>query len=119
MPSRALTQDCSLRAQAYLHLARYPLMCAIGTVLAAPSGSLFQTNLVSVRVRGRHAGRGAGHQQCQLVNVMTDKHREPDRSAWNNWCDSRIDSKRSFDRAVLVEVIAELTAMIEDHNTRS
>src|SRR5258705_8431953 len=44
--------------------------------------------------------------------------REPDWSAWNNWCDSRIDARRSFDRAVLVELVAELKAMIEDQEER-
>ncbi|QIG98581.1 MULTISPECIES: hypothetical protein [unclassified Bradyrhizobium] len=49
---------------------------------------------------------------------MTDKHRETDWSAWNNWCDSRIDARRSFDRAVLVELIAELKAMIQDQDEK-
>lgn len=44
---------------------------------------------------------------------MTDKHGEPDWSAWNNWCDSRIDAKHNFDREVLVGVVAELQDMIE------
>jgi hypothetical protein len=43
---------------------------------------------------------------------------EPDWSAWNNWCDSRIDARRSFDRAVLVELVAELKAMIEDQDEK-
>jgi hypothetical protein len=43
---------------------------------------------------------------------------EPDWSAWNNWCDSRIDARRSFDREVLVELVAELKGMIEDQDER-
>jgi len=39
---------------------------------------------------------------------------ETDWSAWNNWCDSRIDAKREFDREVLVEVVADLKGLIED-----
>lgn len=62
------------------------------------------------------AGRRAGHQQRQLVNIMSDRHREPDWSAWNAWCDSRIDRRRSFDREVLIELIAELKTMIEDQD---
>ena len=52
------------------------------------------------------------------MNVMADNQREPDWSAWNDWCDSRIDAKRSFDREVLVEVIADFKAMIEDQDGR-
>ena len=44
--------------------------------------------------------------------------RETDWSAWNNWCDSRIDARRSFDRAVLIELVAELKAMIEDRHEK-
>jgi hypothetical protein len=43
---------------------------------------------------------------------------EPDWSAWNAWCDSRIDAKRSFDREVLVGVIAELQDMIKDQDEK-
>ncbi|WP_166296838.1 hypothetical protein [Bradyrhizobium sp. 2S1] len=49
---------------------------------------------------------------------MTHKQREPDWSAWNNWCDSRIDARRSFDREVLVELVAELKALIEDQDEK-
>lgn len=49
---------------------------------------------------------------------MSDGHREPDWSAWNNWCDSRIDRKRSFDREVLVELVADLKGMIEDQDEK-
>ena len=63
-----------------------------------------------------HAGWSAGHQQRQLVSVMGDKYRETDWSGWNNWCDSRVDARRSFDRAVLIGVVAELKAMIEDQD---
>lgn len=44
---------------------------------------------------------------------MTDKR---DWSARNNWCDSRIDARRSFDRKVLIELVAELKVMIEDRD---
>ena len=47
---------------------------------------------------------------------MGDKYRETDWSGWNNWCDSRVDARRSFDRAVLIGVVAELKAMIEDQD---
>jgi hypothetical protein len=43
---------------------------------------------------------------------------EPDWSAWNNWCDSRIDARRCFDREVLVELVAELKGMIEDQDEK-
>jgi hypothetical protein len=43
---------------------------------------------------------------------------ETDWSAWNDWCDARIEARRSFDRAVLVEVVAELKAMIEDQDEK-
>lgn len=49
---------------------------------------------------------------------MTDRCRKPDWSGWNNWCDSRIDRKRSFDREVLVELVAEFKAMIEDRDAK-
>nr|WP_224741169.1 hypothetical protein [Bradyrhizobium sp. 2S1]MCK7667578.1 hypothetical protein [Bradyrhizobium sp. 2S1] len=49
---------------------------------------------------------------------MTDKHPEPDWSAWNNWCDGRIDVRRTFDREVLVEAIAELKGMIQDQDEK-
>ena len=49
---------------------------------------------------------------------MTVKPPETDWSAWNNWCDSRIDARRDFDREVLVEVIAELKSMIEDQDEK-
>jgi hypothetical protein len=49
---------------------------------------------------------------------MTDKNPEPDWSAWNNWCDSRIDARRRFDREVLVEVVAELKVMMEDQDKK-
>jgi hypothetical protein len=65
---------------------------------------------------GCHAGRSAGHQQRQLVSVMSDKYRETDWSGWNNWCDSRVDARRSFDRAVPIGLVAELKAMIEDQD---
>jgi hypothetical protein len=47
---------------------------------------------------------------------MSDKYRETDWSGWNNWCDSRVDARRSFDRAVPVGLVAELKAMIEDQD---
>ncbi len=50
--------------------------------------------------------------------IMTDKHGEPDWSAWNAWCDARIDARRGFDREVLIGVIAELRAMIEDQDEK-
>lgn len=49
---------------------------------------------------------------------MSDRHPEPDWSAWNRWCDSRIDRKRSFDREVLVELVADLKGMIEDQDEK-
>ncbi|WP_375764547.1 hypothetical protein ACE10X_21290 [Bradyrhizobium sp. Pha-3] len=49
---------------------------------------------------------------------MSDRNREPDWSAWNRWCDSRIDRKRSFDREVLVELVADLKGMIEDQDEK-
>jgi hypothetical protein len=49
---------------------------------------------------------------------MTDRYRKPDWSAWNNWCDSRIDARRSFDRAVLVGLVAELKATIGDQDEK-
>jgi len=49
------------------------------------------------------------------VSIMSDKR---DWSDWNNWCDSRIDRKRSFDREVLVELVADLKGMIEDQNEK-
>jgi hypothetical protein len=68
---------------------------------------------------GGCARGSAGHQQRQLVNVMTNKHHpEPDWSAWNNWCDSRIDARRSFDREVLVELVTEMKAMTEDQDEK-
>lgn len=47
------------------------------------------------------------------MSAMTDRDRKRDWSDWDRWCDRRIDRKRSFDRAVLVELVAELKAMIE------
>jgi hypothetical protein len=67
---------------------------------------------------GYRAGGSGGGRQRQLVKIMTDKNREPDWSAWNNWCDSRIDARRCFDREVLVGVIAELRAMIEGQDEK-
>lgn len=52
------------------------------------------------------------------MNDMTGNQREPDWSAWNNWCDSRIDARRSFDREVLIELVAELKGMIEDQDEK-
>lgn len=49
---------------------------------------------------------------------MSDRQREPDWSAWNNWCDSRIDARRSFDREVLIELVADLKCMIEDQDEK-
>jgi len=65
---------------------------------------------------GCHAGWSAGHQQRQLVSVMSDKYRETDWSGWNNWCDSRVDARRSFDRAVPIGLVAKLKAMIENQD---
>lgn len=45
-------------------------------------------------------------------------NRKADWSGWNNWCDARIEAKRSFDREVFVEVIAELKGMIQDQNDK-
>jgi hypothetical protein len=67
---------------------------------------------------GGHAGRSAGHQQRQSVNVMTDKQGKHDWSDWDRWCDARIDRKRSFDRAVLIELVAELKGMIQDQGEK-
>lgn len=50
------------------------------------------------------------------MNIMAN--RKPDWSAWNRWCDSRIDARRDFDREVLVELIAELKAMIADQDEK-
>ena len=52
------------------------------------------------------------------MNITSDRHREPDWSAWNRWCDSRIDAKRSFDREVLIELVADLKGMIEDRDEK-
>jgi chromosome segregation ATPase len=49
---------------------------------------------------------------------MTDKHDKSDWPDWDRWCDARIDRKRSFDRAVLVELVAELKAVIEDQDEK-
>ncbi|MET4016059.1 hypothetical protein [Bradyrhizobium sp. S3.2.12] len=49
---------------------------------------------------------------------MSDRHLEPDWCAWNRWCDSRIDARRSFDREVLVELVAEVKALIEDQDDK-
>ena len=49
---------------------------------------------------------------------MSDRHREPDWSAWNRWCNSRIDARRSFDREVLIELVADLKGMIEDQDEK-
>jgi hypothetical protein len=45
-------------------------------------------------------------------------NRKPDWSGWNKWCDARIEAKRSFDREVFIEVVAELKGMIEDQNEK-
>jgi Skp family chaperone for outer membrane proteins len=49
---------------------------------------------------------------------MSDRQREPDWSAWNRWCDARIDARRSFDREVLIELVADLKGMIEDQDEK-
>lgn len=41
-----------------------------------------------------------------------------DWSDWDRWCDARIDLKRSFDREVLIEVVADLKGMIEDQDEK-
>jgi hypothetical protein len=116
--ARSLSGNGEASKTATVHLEDVSPVDIVGPdgAIALPTKTAFQTDLILIHVRARAAwavtpGGGAGHQQRQLVSVMSDKYRETDWSGWNNWCDSWVDARRSFDRAVPIGLVAELKAI--------